>query len=116
MKAISASRGLRFLIVSTVLPLVVILPLRAPAGSEHLVDDAGSLLELLQPRQPAEHEQERLRQEEENRKRLQENALELEHMLAEKRASLAEIGPTFAITSVDGWQSPLGPHLRAACL
>jgi hypothetical protein len=111
----------RFVIGLTLLLLAAALPLRAPARSEPLVDDGGSLLErqleqLLHHRQPTEEEQERLRQDEENRKRLQENALELERMLAERRASLAEIGPTFAITSVDGWLSDLGPHLRAACL
>src|SRR5258708_3358878 len=97
----------RFVIGLTLLLLAAALPLRAPARSEPLVDDGGSLLErqleqLLHHRQPTEEEQERLRQDEENRKRLQENALELERMLAERRASLAEIGPTFGITSVDG--------------
>ena len=33
-------------------------------------------------------------------------------MLAEQNASLAKVGPTFAITWVDGWQA----DLRAACL
>jgi hypothetical protein len=37
-------------------------------------------------------------------------------MLAEQRASLANVGLTFEFSAVDGWLSPMGPHLRAACL
>jgi hypothetical protein len=111
---------LRFLVGLALLLLAATLPLRALASGEPVVDDGGSLLEQLEelsrPRQPTAEEIERRRQEEENTRRLQENALELYRMLTEKEASLAEIGPTFAITWVDGWQSDLGPYLRAACL
>jgi hypothetical protein len=116
-------RMLRFLIGLTLLLLVATMPLRVLAGDEPVVDEGGNrpdlkqqLQELLHPRQPTADEIERRRQEEESRRALQQNALELERMLAEQRASLAEMGPTFAVTWVDGWQSNLGPYLRAACL
>jgi hypothetical protein len=90
-----------------------------PLRAEPVVDDGGNLPdfkplleELLRPQQPTAVEAERRRLEEENRGRLQQNAQELEHMLAEQNASLAKVGPTFAITWVDGWQA----DLRAACL
>jgi len=114
---------LRFLIGLTLLLLAATMPVRAFAGGEPVVDEGGNLPDLkqqieepLHPRQPTAEEIERRRQEEESRRALQQNALELERMLAEQRASLAEMGPTFAITWVDGWQSNLGPYLRAACL
>jgi hypothetical protein len=112
----------RFLVGLTLLLLAATMPVRASAGGEPVVD-GGNLLdlklqleELLHPRQPTAEEIERRRQEEESRRALRQNALELERMLAEKRTSLAEMGPTFALTWFDGYQSDLGPHLRAACL
>src|SRR5215470_4640142 len=106
---------LRFLIGSTLLLLAAAMTLRA----EPVVHDGGNLPdlkplleELLRPQQPTAEKAERRRLEDENRRRLQRNALELEHMLTEQNTSLAKVGPTFAITWVNGWQS----DLRAACL
>lgn len=113
---------LRFLVGFTLL-LAVALPLYALARGEHLTAGGDSLLDLepqldqlLHLRERSEEEKEHLRREEENRKRLQQNALNLERMLAETRASLANVGPTFEFSAADGWLSPMGPYLRAACL
>lgn len=115
---------LRFVNGLILLLLAATLPLRAPARGEPFHDNrsGGDLIEaveqLLHPRQPTAEEIERRRQEDENRWRLQENALELERMLAEKEASLANAGPTFRISEVTGYLSPmrLGSYLRKACL
>ena len=112
----------RFVIGLTLLLLAATMPVRAFAGGEPVVDGGSlpdlrlQLEELLHPRQPTAEEIERRRQEEESRRALQQNAVELERMLDEQRASLMEMGPTFALTWFDGYQSDLGPHLRGACL
>jgi hypothetical protein len=111
---------LRLVIGMTLLLFAATLPLRAPARSEPLDDNrsGGDLIEqveqLFHPRQPTAQEIERRRQEDENGLRLQENALELERMLDEKEASLANVGPTFRISEVTGGLS--GVYLRKACL
>jgi hypothetical protein len=114
---------LRLLVGLTLLLLAATMSLRALAGGEPVIDEGGKLPdlkqqldELLHPRQPTAEEIDRHRQEEESRKAVQQNSLKIERMLEGQRGSLAEIGPTFAITWVDGWQSGLGPYLRAACL
>jgi hypothetical protein len=112
---------LRFLIGFTLLLLAVTLPLYALARGEPLSASSPpdlwpQLDQLLHPREPTDEEKQHRHQEEEDRKRLQQNALSLERMLAEKRASLANVGPTFEFSMVDGWLSPMGPYLRAACL
>src|SRR5262245_42960587 len=111
---------LRFVIGLTLLVLFsATLLLLAPARSEPLdanrsgIDLIEAVEQLLHPRQPTAEEIERRHQEDENRWRLQENALELERILTEKEASLANVGPTFRISAFYGWR--VRPYLKA-CL
>jgi len=106
---------LRVLVGLPVLVLAAILALRALGDSGSFVDDERSLLEqLLQPQEPAASGNERLRLEDESRQRLEQNTLNIERMLVEKRASLAEVGPTFEISAFGGGLT--GSHLSMACL